>query len=275
MKSYGDTLTADINRKGVLDVDTVKGCAAGMAARPGAGCYDACYAARIAKFRGIDFSRAVVRHVHGGAHAVSIERAVRSAPCGFFRVGTMGDPCYAWRHTVEVVEWLSPFAVPVIVTKHWRLATDDELRRLVACGAVLNTSVSALDTPAELTHRLAQAARYVSLGGVSVARIVSCDFDTATHEGAGLAAVQDYLFSLRPLIDNPLRIPMTHGLVQRGIVRVRAVRDLATARSMSLARPDSYVGHCGTCPDRCGLAFCGPRHPRPQPDQLSLFTEAV
>jgi hypothetical protein len=61
MKRYSPLLTADVNDKGVLDVDTVKGCT--IAAHGEKGCYNACYAASIARFRGIDFSRAVTRHV--------------------------------------------------------------------------------------------------------------------------------------------------------------------------------------------------------------------
>ena len=64
VRRYSNTLTADVNAKGVLDVDTVKGCSAGMTARPDGGCYNACYAATIAKFRGIDFSTDVKRVVH-------------------------------------------------------------------------------------------------------------------------------------------------------------------------------------------------------------------
>ena len=61
MRRYSNVLTADVNDKGVLDVDVVKGCTAGMNARPGSGCYGACYAAKIAKYRGIDFSVSVTR----------------------------------------------------------------------------------------------------------------------------------------------------------------------------------------------------------------------
>lgn len=272
LRRYGNVLTADVNQKGVLDVDTVKGCTAGMSARPEAGCYDGCYAAKIAKFRGIDFTQAVARRVVSAANARQIERAVKAAPEGFFRIGTMGDPSHEWEHTVQVIEWLAPLAVPVIVTKHWRVSSDEQLVRLVACGAVLNTSVSALDTPAELAHRLRQIARYADLGGVSVARIVSADFDTSSDDGRSMAEVQARLFRLTPHIDNPLRIPRTHDLVQRGVVRVHLVRDLATERTISLA-PDSgtYTGPCGPCPDKCGLSSCGPQHPRPSPPQLSLL----
>jgi hypothetical protein len=113
-RPYGNSLTVDVNAKGVLDVDVVKGCTAGIAAHGSKGCYQACYAASIALFRGIDFSRAVVRHVHTKAQAALIERAVKSSPYGFFRIGTMGDPCHAWEETVRTVEWLAPYAIPVI-----------------------------------------------------------------------------------------------------------------------------------------------------------------
>lgn len=270
-RRYADLMTADVNEKGVLDVDTVKGCTAGMKARPGAGCYGGCYAAKIAHFRGIDFSQAVVRKIGDAANARMIERAVKAAPEGFFRVGTMGDPSHAWEHTVKVVEWLAPLAVPVIVTKHWLVAIDAQLARLVACGTVFNTSVSALDTPQELRHRERQIARYAKLGGVSVARVVSCDFDTSNPEGKAMAEVQARLFTRTPTLDNPLRVPRTHDLVRRGVIRVRAVRDLATLRTMSTFNPNTYVGHCSACPDKCGLAFIGPQHPRPEPDQFTLF----
>lgn len=270
-RRYRDVLTADVNEKGVLDVDTVKGCTAGMNARPGTGCYGGCYAAKIAKFRGIDFTQAVTRKVTSSAHARQIERAVKAAPEGFFRVGTMGDPSHAWKHTVATIEWLAPFAVPVIVTKHWMVASDAQLARLVVCGAVLNTSVSALDTPAELRHRERQIDRYAALGGVSVARIVSCEFNLDSEEGRERAVVQTRLFTLVPTLDNPLRVPSTHDLVRRGVIRVQQVRDLNSVRSLSVLKPDTYIGHCSACPDKCGLSSCGPRHPRPEPLQLPLI----
>ncbi len=271
MKLYRDVLTADVNEKGVLDVDTVKGCTAGMNARPGTGCYGGCYANNIARFRGLDFTKSVVRKVASAADARNIERAVAAAPEGFFRIGTMGDPCHAWEHTVRTVEWLAPLAVPVIVTKHWMTATDAQLARLIVCGTVLNTSVSALDTPAELAHRERQIARYAKLGGVSVARIVSCEFNTENEEGRRRADVQARLFTLTPTLDNPLRVPRTHDLVRRGVILVRQVQDLAALRTMSVVNPKTYVGHCSACPDKCGLAVRATDHPRPAPRQLPLF----
>lgn len=258
-KNYSNLLTVDINSKGVLDVDTVKGCSAGMAARPGTGCYGGCYAANIAKFRGINFAQSVTRLVKSKAQAREIERKVSAAPHGFFRIGTMGDPCHAWEETVSVVEWLSEFARPVIITKHWRIASDEQLKRLANCNTVLNTSVSALDTAAELKLRRREFFRFKLLGGHSVARVVSCDFNAGTEEGARMKKIQDELFALTPTLDNPLRVPRSHPLVTAGIINLSVVKDLETERTISLVNKATYIGHCNACPDVCGAALVGPK----------------
>lgn len=271
MRQYRNVLTVDINEKGVVDVDTVKGCTAGMSARPGTGCYGGCYAAKIAKFRGVDFSKAVTRTVQSKSQARAIERAVSQAPQGFFRIGVMGDPCHDWEETVSTVEWLCDFARPVIITKHWRVASDDQLKRLAACGTALNTSLSALDTEAELKHRRAQFFRFKLIGGNSVARIVSCDFNTATQEGARMMDIQADLFTLRPTLDNPLRAPLNHPLAVAGIIRLTKTKDLNSERTISLSNPSTYVGHCAGCPDVCGITNPASTYKSPNPRQLNLW----
>jgi len=161
-----------------------------------------------------------VRTVQSHTQAKMIERTIKAAPFGFFRIGTMGDPCHAWEETVQTIEWLAPYAIPVIITKHWRRASDDQLRRLVQCGAIINTSVSAIDSQVRLAWRKAEIRRYAEIGGTSVSRVVSCDFNTDDPIGERMGSVQRQLFSLRPMIDNPLRIPATHYLVQAGLVRL-------------------------------------------------------
>jgi hypothetical protein len=272
MRYYRNELTVDVNQKGVLDVDVVKGCTAGIAAHGERGCYQACYAANIAKFRGIDFSRAVTRKVHSATQAKIIERAVKSSPLGFFRIGTMGDPCHAWEETVRTVEWLAPYAIPTIITKHWRRASDGQLERLAACGAVINTSVSALDSDAHLTKRLTEIRRYANMGGTSVARVVSCDFNVSNAEGALMDLVQRQLFELRPIIDNPLRTSSTHPLVQAGVIRLRKVKDLAAERLVSIAADSkTYLGHCSGCTDLCGAGLLDGPDERPNAPQGEFF----
>jgi len=272
MRLYGTMLTVDVNQKGVLDVDVVKGCTAGIAAHGEKGCYQACYASSIARFRGIDFSRAVVRTVQTQAQAKMIERAVKGAPLGFFRIGTMGDPCHAWEETVRTVEWLAPFATPVIITKHWRRLTDGHVSRLVACGAIVNTSVSALDSGPHLARRMSEITRYALAGGTSVARVVSCDFNIGDPVGAQMDGVQRRLLTLAPMIDNPLRVSGTHPLVQAGVIRIRKVKDLTAVRTISIS-PESrtYLGHCSGCTDLCGAGLLEKPDVRPASRQRNLF----
>ena len=43
----------------------------------------------------------------------------------------------------------------------------------------------------------------------------------------------------------------------RGIIRLTVTADLATERTISLANPLTYLGHCDNCPDVCGVALVG------------------
>ena len=47
-RHYGNVLAVSMNAKGVLDLDTVKGCTLGMNAYPVNGCYGECYAVKTA-----------------------------------------------------------------------------------------------------------------------------------------------------------------------------------------------------------------------------------
>lgn len=254
---YKDVLTTRINVKGVLDVDVVKGCFYGMRAYPGTGCYGACYAAKMARRGRIDFARPTVRTAKTEKQRREIEKAVSAAPQGFFRIGVMGDPCHAWEETTRTVEWLSAFARGVVITKHWKVATDEQLGRLAAVGAVLNTSVSALDAPSQLKHRTNEISRYKKMGGTSVARVVSCNFARTHAMGARLGQIQDSLFELRPAIDNPLRVTFGHPLAIGGIINVVRVQDMVARQWVSIQNPASYIGFCDKCPDVCGIAASG------------------
>ena len=61
LRHYEDAIAVSANRKGVIDVDTVKGCTLGMRAYPDGGCYGECYAAKIAARNGIAFDVSVNR----------------------------------------------------------------------------------------------------------------------------------------------------------------------------------------------------------------------
>jgi hypothetical protein len=121
----------------------------------------------------------------------------------------MGDPCHDWENTAEVCEWLHKIKQPIIVTKHWRPVPDGLLERFMLCRVCFNTSVSALDTEDELSHRLNEWRRLSAAGIKSILRIVSCKFGD-TETGRTCDTVQRHLFELggKEAIDNPLRISL-------------------------------------------------------------------
>jgi hypothetical protein len=111
VERYKPKLTVSGNRKGVLDVDTVKGCTLGMKARPKGGCYGHCYANATAELYGFDFPTSISRKVEDRERSV-IERQLMAHPATWFRIGNMGDPCHDWDLTAEVCEWLGKLKTP-------------------------------------------------------------------------------------------------------------------------------------------------------------------
>lgn len=254
MRQYGPLLTVSENTKGVLDVDTVKGCSLGMVAHPDGGCYGECYAAKIALARGFDFttsvSRILTQHNRG-----RIAAAVHKHGATWYRVGVNGDPSHDWENTVSVCEQLAIAGkTPVMVTKHWNVATDAQLARFAAIGTVFNTSTSGMDTVPEAEHRLTQIARIRGFGMVSVCRVVTCQYGCNTEWSRACAAIQNSLLSHNPIIDTPFRAPSTSKRVQSGEILLtkmdRAI--VGGCGTVSLYNPNVYMGTCANCPDQCG-----------------------
>lgn len=253
LRRYRPFLTAVENEKGVLDVDTVKGCSLGMAARPDGGCYGECYANKIAERYGIDFTVSVSRKITPWNRA-TIFCAVRDHPNYWYRIGTNGEPCHDWDNTLEVCEALQGTGkTPVIITKHWIPLSNDHIARLAKLSAVVNTSVSGFDSDAQIKHRVAQMERLKAAGVRSITRVVTCDYGTSAWALAAKKK-QDYLMSLTPIIDNPLRADKSNQHVVNGdIFLTRRPEAIGGGKMVSLHRSDVYLGTCDACPDQCGV----------------------
>jgi len=250
---YRPMLTARENGKGCMDVDTVKGCTLGMQAYPNGGCYGRCYANTDASRYRVDFATSVTRRYTRDS-IVKVFCDVRDHYATWYRIGVSGDPCHNWNHTVNVCKELAGTGkVPVIITKHWRALTGPQLDDLAKLGAVINTSVSGLDTDAELEHRLAEMDRVERAGMVSVCRVITCEYGD-TEWGNQCRHKQEYLLTLDPVIDNPLRLPACDPRVVSGDILVSKVdHAVGGGKSVSLHAPDIYLGTCKECPDQCGV----------------------
>lgn len=253
-RHYLNVLTVTRNRKGVLDVDTVKGCTLGMKAYPKGGCYGECYAYKNARTYGFDFSMSVSRQFMGREHKGTIIKIMMSCPVGWYRIGTAGDPCHDWKHTVAICNALwHVHKVPVIITKHWKTLEDWQVEKLRHLQAVVNTSVSGMDTDVELKHRMGQRERLRLSGIKSVLRIVTCNYG-ASEWARECQEKQNYLMSCVPVIDNPLRARKSnHRVVNGDILITRRNESVGGGKYVSLNCPSVYLGRCGDCPDQCGV----------------------
>jgi len=253
MRLYNTRLTAGENYKGVMDVDTVKGCAAGMASYDG-GCYGECYANKTATRYQINFSKSISRKVTS-ENSVTVFNTVKAHDATWYRIGTAGDPCHDWDNTIEVCEFLEQTGkVPVIITKHWEVATDKQLERLAGLGCVFNTSTSGMDTDEEIKHRVEQIERIKTFGMVSVCRVVTCEYGT-TDWALDCTEKEDYLLSIKPVIDNPFRVGKNNKRVKSGEILITRCDDSigGGAKYVSLHDKSVFLGKCRDCPDQCGV----------------------
>jgi hypothetical protein len=282
---YRPFLSAVENRKGVLDIDTVKGCTLGMRAYPEGGCYGECYAYKNAVTYGWDFRTSVSRKfmghpMNGFRHLDTINKILQSNAATWYRVGTVGDPCHDWKNTIAVCKALSPMRkTPVIITKHWIELTDEQMLELKMVGAVVNTSTSGMDTEDEIAHRVTQINRLKWFCVRSVCRVVTCNYGTSQW-ARECKEKQDYLLSLTPTIDNPLRARRSNPHVVNGdILLTRMDGSVGGGKYVSLNCKNTYLGTCKGCPDQCGIDPATVSNPREKEStkmqQAPMFIEKV
>ena len=270
LRQYRPILTAVENTKGVLDVDTVKGCTIGMRVYPNGGCYGECYASKTAKRYGIDFTVSVSRRPAPWSWR-DVYFGVRDHRSSWYRVGTAGDPCHDWENTLTVCEGLkSTGKTPVVITKHWVRLSDGHMRRFKAVSAVFNTSTSGLDTDAETRHRITQIERLRDFGIRSVNRVVTCDYGPSAW-AQDCREKQDRLLSLTPVIDNPLRASRSNEHVAKGEIVLTRIDDaVGGGKLVSVHDEGVFLGTCDECPDQCGAELAAKKS---EPLETSFFKD--
>jgi len=155
MKTYKNIISLSKNERGIWDLDTIKGCESGLKENKD-GCYNDCYAYKTAKRYGIDFSKSIERKFINQMHRNIIVKQIEKIDMPFIRIGCSGDPSENWEHTINIIKQikensqLSLFDISskkqiVIITRHWKILTDNQLNELLKYNICINTSVSALD----------------------------------------------------------------------------------------------------------------------------------
>lgn len=227
------------------------GCKSGVENEPG-GCYGDCYAARTAKRYGHDFSKTTLRDFANNAHRRKIISQINKVKMPFIRIGASGDPSENWEHTIKIIKDISKCNIEiVIITRHWKLLTDDQLKYLSTLNICFNTSVSALDNSELLKRSIEQYNRIKSFCK-SILRIVSCSFNLEHPMGFFLSAIQDNLFKNENTLDTVFRPSKKNKFVVDGIVKAKYEVFNGRKQFASKMNKKTYMGKCSNCKEMCG-----------------------
>ena len=262
MRNYNTTISLTKNKRGIWDLDPIKGCKSGLANSEN-GCYNDCYAYKTAKRYGIDFSVSVERDFEDYNHLNRVIEMIEKVDMPFIRMGCSGDPSENWKHTINIISklrnktQLSLFDYNstkqiVIITRHWNILTDEQLEQLSKFNICINTSISALDKEKVLNNCLKQYNRLKPFCK-SVLRIVSCDFNLNNNEGLRLSLVQDSLFKNEHTLDTVFRPSKSNKLVIDGMINTKQMAFMKSKTLVSKFNKKAYLGKCNTCLEMCGL----------------------
>lgn len=263
MREYSTRISLVKNSRGIFSLDTVMGCASGMANERG-GCYGDCYSANASRRYGYDFSKNVLRSFESETHRRSILSKINRIPLDFVRIGSSVDPSEDWTHTIGILRGIETCNKQiVIITRHWHTLTDEQLAYFGTINVVFNTSVSALDKPHTRQHCVAQYERLKPYCK-SILRVVSCDFNLDNAGGHAMARIQAELFANDATIDTVFRPNKSNPLVTDGVINVNRAKFMNGLHLVSKHNPSTYLGKCSTCHEMCGLNVKveNPQHPR-------------
>lgn len=262
MKQYKDIISLSKNERGIWDLDTIKGCESGLNNNP-KGCYNDCYAYKTAKRYGIDFSKSIKRRFLNTLHRNQIVKQIEKIDMPFIRIGCSGDPSENWQHTIDIINeirnnsQLSLFDISskkqiVIITRHWKHLTEDQLQEIKKYNICINTSVSALDSTDDISNSLSQFNR-VKPYCKSVLRVVTCDFNLGNRTGENLSLIQEGLLKNDLVIDTVFRPSLGNDFVKNKIINVKRMGFMKSKAIVSKFNKKTFLGKCSSCIEMCGI----------------------
>ncbi len=252
MRNYSTKISLVRNGRGVYCIDTTMGCASGLEENE-RGCYGDCYAARTAKRYGYNFNTTVLRDFESRQHKQEILNQINKVKMPFIRIGASGDPSENCEHTVKIIKAISKSNIEiVIITRHWKELTDEQLEYFSRLNMCINTSVSALDSPELLAKCLSQYHR-IKKHCKSILRIVSCDFNLKNEAGFRLAKLQAELFKNESTLDTVFRPSKRNQFIIDGVINVKDEIFNGRKCLASKRNKKTYMGKCSTCIEMCGV----------------------
>jgi len=262
MKTYSNVISLTKNARGIYSIDPTAGCSSGTKNNK-LGCYNDCYAARIAKIYGYNLSKTVIKNFTSQKHLHKIKREINKINMPFIRMGTMGDPSEDWEHTISICEKLQnniqldmfkddSRKEIVIITKHWAVLSYEQLKRISKLKICINTSVSAIDEKRQLDLCLNEYER-IKPYCKSILRLVSFDFNTNSNEGKIYSEIQAQIFSKYEVLDTVFRSSKNNQLVKNGIINIHKTKFLGKKTYVSKFNKKTYFGNCKNCLEMCGV----------------------
>lgn len=262
MRTYKPIISLSKNERGIWDLDTIKGCKSGLVENK-KGCYGDCYAFKTAKRYGIDFSKSIERYFINEAHRKQIVKQIEKIDMPFIRIGCSGDPSENWEHTINIIKdlkienQLSLFDISskkeiVIITRHWKKLTDEQLEILSKFNVVFNTSISALDDEDLIKDCLNEYKR-IKKYCKSILRIVSCDFNEKNIIGKEKAEIQRQLFKNDRIIDTVFRPSKNNFYLKNNIINAKKMGFMKSKALVSKYNKKTFLGKCENCLEMCGL----------------------
>lgn len=262
MKTYKNIISLTKNKRGIWDLDTIKGCKSGVE-NDSKGCYSDCYAMKTANRYGIDFSVSVNRNFLNIEHRNLIVNQIRKIDMPFIRIGCSGDPSEDWQHTLNIIHQikdenqLSLFDFNdgkqiVIITRHWKILTDIQIKEIAKYNVCINTSVSAIDSEHLIKNSIEQYERLKPYCK-SILRIISCDFNENNETGKKLAEIQRKLFKNHNTLDTVFRPSKNNYFVENEIINVKKMAFMKSQVLVSKFNKKAFLGKCSSCIEMCGL----------------------
>lgn len=262
MREYSNVISLTKNSRGIYTLDPIMGCNSGMVENK-LGCYGDCYSAKSAKLYGYDFSKNVLRDFKDRKHLLQTVKEIRSIELPFVRMGSSGDPSEDWNHTIKICKLISPHLKEiqlnlfnkieskqiVIITKHWKEITSENLDEISRLNICVNTSVSAIDS--NLDYRINQYEK-LKLYCKSVLRVVTFDFNLENKLGHNYHKIQAQLLKYDNVIDTVFRSSKHNRLVKDGIINIKKSKFLGKSVFISKNNPKTYFGKCSSCLEMCG-----------------------
>lgn len=262
MKNYKNIISLSKNERGIWDLDTIKGCASGLAENQN-GCYGDCYAYKTAKRYGINFGKSIERDFENESHKNSIVKQIEKIDMPFIRIGCSGDPSENWQHTLNIINkirttnQLALFDISskkqiVIITRHWKTLTDVQLNDIAKLNICINTSVSALDNERLIDNSVNEYERLKPYCK-SVLRVVTCDFNEENETGKQMAETQRKLLKNESVIDTVFRPSKNNIFVTSNIIKVKKMAFMKSTALISKYNKKTFTGKCQNCLEMCGL----------------------